>query len=100
MSKDEYDSMKKYGKLYSSYRHLVTQPEGPESKHNKKLIKMMGQDLLKLFKRVDEAMGNKIDPVLFEVTVKKLMDKGALIEEEPEIFLDLETLMPYNETTE
>ena len=96
ISKDEHDSMEKYNKLYSSYRYLVTQPDGPESRHNKKLVKMIGEDLLKVFKKVDQAMGDRIDPRQFEVTLKKLMDRNGLLDGETTVFLNLSVTQEIN----
>ena len=79
MSKDEYDFLEEYSKLYAAYRHINDDKESYGSRYNEKLLEMMGESLLDVFRKVDEEMIGEIDANKFEVTVKRLMDPSKKI---------------------
>jgi len=74
--REEYESLSKYAKLYTSYRCLVSDTESHDSKYNKKLLEMLGEDLIKVFKHIDQQMGENLDPGKFEEIVNKIMGES------------------------
>jgi len=78
--REDYTSLSKYGKLYAAYRYLQSDSEPRNYAYNKKLLDMIGEDLIKVFKQVDGILGENPDPRKFESTVEKILtepDGGA-----------------------
>jgi len=71
--REEYKSLSRYAKLYASYRHLTSDVESQNSKYNRKLLEMLGPELIKVFKQIDHHMSNELDPSKFEEVVNRLM---------------------------
>jgi len=64
----------KLSRLYNAYKHLEGDLDTPNMRYNKKLLGMLGDDLVRVFKQVDEMIGLNPDPRLFEETIDKLLD--------------------------
>jgi len=72
-AREEFKSYSKFTKLYAAYRHLETDDEPRNKAYNKRLLDMLGENLVKVFKHVDQAMGEYPDPKRFEETVGQLL---------------------------
>ena len=66
-------SLSKYARLYSAYRSLKNDEGLLNSKCNQKLIEMMGEDLIRVFKRMDQEMGDEVDLKKFEDTLMRII---------------------------
>ena len=71
--REEFKSLSRYAKLYASYKYLSSDNESQNSKYNRKLLEMLGPELIKVFKQIDTHMGSDLDPAKFEEVVNKLM---------------------------
>ena len=83
--REEYDSVSKYAKLYATYRNLMEDQEPLNAKYNKKLLDMMGGDVIDVFRQIDKRMGNYIDPKKFEATVQSMLGRNGIRIEEHQI---------------
>lgn len=51
----------KYMKLYYSYKHISTDPQLSQSIANKRLLALLGEDVLKIFNRINKEVGENPD---------------------------------------
>jgi len=72
--REEFNSLSKYGKLYMAYRYLVEDSLHGNQDYNKKLLDMIGEDLIKVFQRVDLLIEDNPDPRNFEEIIKQVFD--------------------------
>jgi len=73
----EYKSLSKYAKLYTAYKRLSDDHDPGNWKYNKKLLDMIDEDLMKVFKHVDSTLGNDPDPHKFEEIINNILNKPA-----------------------
>jgi len=69
----------KFSRLYHAYKYLQGDLESQNARYNGKLLEMMGDDLIKIFKQVDEMVGLNPDQRKFEETLDKILEDGTEI---------------------
>jgi len=72
--REEFNSLSKYGKLYMAYRYLVEDSLYGNQGYNQKLLDMIGEDLIKVFQRVDLLIEENPDPRNFEEIIRQVFD--------------------------
>ncbi len=77
VSREEFSSLSKYGKLYMAYRYLIEDEDLSNFKLNKKLMASLDPNLLKMFRRVDEILGDEYTVRDFEDVVNEALRASA-----------------------
>jgi len=74
--REDFSSLSKYGKLYTAYRHLLEDEDRSNLRLNKKLLATLDPNLLKMFKRVDEVLGDEYTVRDFEDVVNQALKEN------------------------
>jgi len=82
-SREEFDNSSKYSKLYMAYRYLIEDQQPEHEGYNRKLLDMIGEDLIKVFERVDLLIEDNPDPRHFEEIIKSVFDRPGALNDEP-----------------
>jgi len=76
-SNQEFSSLSKYAKLYAAYKHLMDDLVPSNQKYNKKLLDMIGPDLLKVFQQVDQIIGKDTNQRRFEEVLNRILNENV-----------------------
>jgi len=71
---NDFSSLSKYGKLYVAYRHIQDDANPDNELFNKKLLGMLGHDILRVFRRVDQLVEDEPDAKQFEEIIKQILE--------------------------
>jgi len=75
----DFSSLSQYGRLYVAYRHLSDDANPDNEYYNKKLLGMLGHDLLKVFRRVDQLVEmDQPDAKQFEEIIKQVLETPSM----------------------
>jgi hypothetical protein len=77
---EHFDSLSKYGRLYRAYRYLKADTSVENQTFNRKLLHMLGDDLLAVFEKMDDEMGDNANPGKFEEIIQnnlKELSRGS-----------------------
>lgn len=72
--KTDYENLPKYARLYMTYRYLIEDVQKDNLSYNRKLLDMMGKDLIHVFQKVDYLTDKNPDPRRVEEVIKVLFE--------------------------
>jgi len=75
--RENFSSLSKYGKLYTAYRHLLEDEDRLNMRLNKKLLASLDPHLLKMFRRVDEVLGDEYTVRDFEDVINQALNDAS-----------------------
>jgi len=75
-AREEYSSMSTYGKLYAAYHYLNKDADPINVVYNRKLLDMIGDDLITVFKQIDNELVDETDTRRFEEIVDRILNKS------------------------
>jgi len=77
-SEKDHENLSEYGKLYVAYRNAKLNNDPIKEAHNKRLLDMLGPDLLRVFEYVDIQLGDSCRAEDFEKVIERAMNDKSI----------------------
>jgi len=74
-SEKDHEHLTEYGKLYVAYRNAKLNNDPIKEAHNKRLLDMLGPELIRVFEYVDVQLGDSCRPEDFEKVIQRSMNE-------------------------